>query len=131
MDAVEYIKEAKRICKSRSVCKSVSSKCPLLDENGHCTATADICDADIIEKTEKAVRIVEQWAKDNPLKTRQREFLKLFPNADIQRIYTLFPCVMDQTIRPTRCVKYESFSSPKKCVECRNDYWTDEVTDND
>ena len=60
MDAVEYIKEAKRICKSRSVCKSVSSKCPLLDENGHCTATADICDADIIEKTEKAVRIVEQ-----------------------------------------------------------------------
>lgn len=53
MDAVEYIKEAKRICKSRSVCKSVSSKCPLLDENGHCTATADICDADIIEKQKK------------------------------------------------------------------------------
>lgn len=71
MDAVEYIKEAKRICKSRSVCKSVSGKCPLLDENGHCTATADICAADIIEKTEKAVQIVEQWAKDHPIKTRQ------------------------------------------------------------
>lgn len=53
MDAVEYIKEAKRICKSRSVCKSVSGKCPLLDENGHCTATADICAADIIEKEMK------------------------------------------------------------------------------
>lgn len=131
MDAVEYIKEAKRICKSRSVCKSVSGKCPLLDENGHCTATADICAADIIEKTEKAVRIVEQWAKDNPIKTRQSEFLKKFPNADMQKISVLFPCAMDQTIRPTRCVKYESFSSPKKCVECRKDYWLTEVTNND
>ena len=101
MDAVEYIKEAKRICKSRSVCKSVSGKCPLLDENGHCTATADICAADIIEKTEKAVQIVEQCAKEHPVKTRQSEFLKIFPNADMQRIHTLFPCVMDQTIRQT------------------------------
>ena len=54
MDAVEYIKEAKRICKSRSLCNSVSGKCPLLDENGHRIATVDICAADIIEKTEKA-----------------------------------------------------------------------------
>ena len=66
MDAVKYIKEAKRICKSRSLCNSVSGKCPLLDENGRCTATADICAEDIIEKTEKAVQIVEQWAKANP-----------------------------------------------------------------
>ncbi len=131
MDAVEYIKEAKRICKSRGVCKSVSSKCPLLDENGHCIATAGICAADIIEKTEKAVQIVEQWVKCNPIKTRQSEFLKKFPNADMQEISVLFPCAMDQTIRPTRCVKYESFSSPQKCVECRKDYWHEEVTDND
>lgn len=54
MDAVKYIKEAKRICKSRSLCNSVFGKCPLLDENGHCTATVDIRAADIIEKTEKA-----------------------------------------------------------------------------
>lgn len=90
MDAVEYIKEAKHICKSRCVCKSIFGKCPLLDENGHCTATADICAADIIEKTEKAVRIVEQWAKEHPIKTRQSktrqsEFLKKFPNAEFCR----------------------------------------------
>lgn len=53
MDAVEYIKEAKRLCKSRSLCNSVSGKCPLLDENGRCTATADICTEDIIEKNRK------------------------------------------------------------------------------
>ena len=54
IDSVKYITEANRICKSRSLCNSVSGKCPLLDENGHCTATVDIRAADIIEKTEKA-----------------------------------------------------------------------------
>lgn len=121
MDAVEYIKEAKRICKSRSVCKSVSSKCPLLDENGHCTATADICDADIIEKTEKAVRIVEQWAKDNPLKTRQREFLKMFPNAAVDvddGILCIRPCLVEKIVNGC---------SEKSCQYCRREYWLEEV----
>lgn len=125
MDAVEYIKEAKRICKSRSVCKSVSSKCPLLDENGHCTATADICDADIIEKTEKAVRIVEQWAKEHSVKTRQSEFLKMFPNAVIDEddgILGIRPCDIDESIGCT---------DGKGCDGCRRRYWLTEATDND
>lgn len=124
MDAVEYIKEAKRICKSRSVCKSVSGKCPLLDENGHCTATADICAEDIIEKTEKAVQIVEQWAKDNPLKTRQREFLKRFPNADLTRLQ---PCMIEKDKRPMWCGKYADFGANGCCDECRYAYWNEEV----
>ena len=121
MDAVEYLKTLRIMCKSQANC----SECPLHEnckEDGY-----DYCIADISEYAEKTVQIVEKWAKDNPVKTRQSEFLKKFPNADMQRISTLFPCVMDQTIRPTRCVKYESFSSPKKCVECRNDYWHEEV----
>lgn len=126
MDAVEYIKEAKRICKSRSVCKSVSSKCPLLDENGHCTATADICAADIIEKTENAVHIVEQWAKDNPIKTRQSEFLRMFPKAEIKDDYLWM------------CPKYINYDyNPEEncheisCSDCKRKFWLTEVTDND
>lgn len=126
MDAVEYIKEAKRICKSRGVCKSVSNKCPLLDENGHCTATADICAADVIEKTEKAVQIVEQWAKDNPIKTRQSEFLRMFPNTKIDSGAIIF-CprnFLPEVERNAYCEKHES------CKECRKDYWLTEVTNN-
>ena len=124
MDAVEFCKTVNRLCKNRDC-----NVCPAQEkEKGRCMVGFD----DIsIRNIEETISKVEQWAKDNPVKTRQSEFLKMFPNADMQRIYTLFPCVMDQTIKPTRCVKYESFSSPKKCVECRNDYWTDEVTDND
>ena len=121
MDAVKYVKTQFRLCRSKDSC----SECPLQDKENCC------CITDTIEYVEKAVQIVEEWAKDNPEKTRKSEFLKMFPNADMQKIYTLFPCVMDQTIRPTRCVKYESFSSSKKCVECRKDYWNEEVTDND
>ena len=126
MDAVEYIKEAKRICKSRSVCRNVSGKCPLLDENGHCTATADICAADVIEKTEKAVQIVEQWAKEHPVKTRQSEFLKIFPNAKlgINGVPAIRPCYIDSKY----CVDYDYL---RKCGTCTRDYWLTEVSDND
>lgn len=125
MDAVEYIKEAKRICKSRSVCKSVSDKCPLLDENGHCTATADICAADIIEKAEKAVQIVEQWAKDHPVKTRQSEFLKMFPHAQKRDgIINICPLSVDKDH------KTNSECLITACDGCRQRFWNEEVTDN-
>lgn len=78
-----------------------------------------------------AVEFYRRFAKNRTIKTRQSEFLKMFPNADMQRINTLFPCVMDQTVRTARCIKYEGLGSPRKCVECRNDYWNEEVTNND
>ena len=111
MDAVEYIKEAKRICKSRGVCKSVSS----------------ICAADIIEKTENAVQIVEQWAKEHPAKTRQSEFLKMFPNAETDKSGILIFCPRKfdpENINSVHCHRHG-------CLECRKDYWLSEVTDND
>ena len=123
MDAFEYIKEAKRICKSRGVCKSAFGKCPLLDENGHCTATADIRAADIIEKTERAVQIVEQWAKEHPAKTRQSEFLKMFPNANLCRdVIDISPCSIEKEMR--KCC------GDRNCGECKRTYWLAEVTDN-
>lgn len=118
MDAVEFFQTVNRICKNRHC-----NECPVAKE-GRCMAGFDDKSVKNIEET---ISKVEQWAKDNHIKTRQSEFLKKFPNADMQKISVLFPCAMDQTIRPTRCVKYESFSSPKKCVECRKDYWDEEV----
>ena len=119
MDAKQYIDTLRRICSTDCFCDNCDFK-----KNGTCPLDKTFL---LSTPSEDIVSSVEQWAKDHPVKTRQSEFLKRFPNADMQRISTLFPCVMDQTIRPTRCVKYESFSSPKKCVECRNDYWHEEV----
>lgn len=128
MDVLEYEKARIRMCRTMILKEGGCEACPLFNglkrRCGFAASIAENMDENAIRKN---IDIVIKWAKDHPVKTRQSEFLKMFPNADMQRISTLFPCVMDQTIRPTRCVKYESFSSPKKCVECRNDYWHEEV----
>lgn len=71
MDAVEYLKTLRRMCNCE--CR----KCEFgkrLSEFVTCT---------VWRKThpEEAVAIVEQWAREHPVKTRQSEFLKLFPGA--------------------------------------------------
>lgn len=74
------------------------------------------------------MQIVEQWAKDHPVKTRQSEFLKLFPNAAIDEddgILCVDPCIIEKSIRCT---------NGKTCDDCRREYWLTlitEVTDND
>ncbi len=122
MDAVEYTKTLRRLCKSQADCP----ECPLHEnckEDGYV-----YCIADVSEYVEKAVQIVEQWAKDNPTKTRQSEFLKQFPNADLSRLQ---PCMIEKDKRPTRCTKYIDKVGLSFCDDCRNDYWNEEVTDND
>lgn len=81
MDAVKFIKEINRLCEAQEDCED----CPLI---GHAcdVNTATIMSCYNIESVQKMVQIVEQWAKDHPVKTRQSEFLKLFPDADILTI---------------------------------------------
>lgn len=115
MDAVEYVKELRRICKSHPAC----NVCPL---NSKFCYIANMC-----EDAEKAVKIVEQWAKDHPVNTRQSEFLKKFPNADLKIITRLLPCSLDRTLKPLRCAKYGYLSITCRCDRCRDDYWNEEV----
>lgn len=134
MDAVEFEKGRFSMCRANLLKHGYCETCDAYDfERRRCgfvppSLGSRVDDEDVIQKN---IAIVENWTKNNPVKTRQSEMLKIFPNADMQRINTLFPCVMDQTARQARCVKYERLGSPKKCVECRNDYWNEEVPDND
>ena len=70
-----------------------------------------------------AVKFVEQWDAEHPVKTRQSEFLKLFPNAPI---YTnthnvaLDPCLVDTTLRG-HC------PTGRGCDICRREFWLAEV----
>nr|DAO90876.1 MAG TPA: hypothetical protein [Caudoviricetes sp.] len=115
MDAVEYVKTLRRLCKSKERCPG----CKLYNkEDGYCIV-------DTNEYAEEAVQIVEQWAKDHPVKTRQSEFLKMFPDAVIDEddgILCIDPCTIDGSIGCT---------NGKGCDGCRRKYWLAEVTDND
>ena len=125
MDAIKFIKEINRLCEAQEDCKD----CPLI---GHvCDVnTATIMSCYNIESVQKMVQIVEQWAKDHPIKTRKSEFLKMFPNADLKIITRLLPCSLDETLKPLRCAKYGYLSITCRCDRCRFDYWNEEVTDN-
>ena len=111
MDAVEFIKARERMCKSLPACNS----CPLND-NGCPRLEAVIAD--------KIVDIVEQWAKEHPIKTRQSVFLEQWPNVelDYKGIVTIYPCEIDKTMYK----KYKGcFKSD--CSDCRREFWMQEV----
>lgn len=116
MDVVEFFKTVNRLCKNQSGCE----KCPIR-KNGMCMAG---CGVVSVENIEEAVSKVEQWEKDNPVKTRQSEFLKMFPNADFCRdVINILPCSVEKGM--SECCY------GKRCEECRKDYWLAEVTNND
>ncbi len=114
MDAMEFCKQLDRICKSHVSCES----CPL--EDGTCSIRH------IGRNGESVVKIVEQWAKDHPVKTRQSEFLKMFPDAGTgEGILIVCPSQIDpKNVNSVYCNR-------NACFECRNNYWLTEVTDND
>ena len=73
---------------------------------------------------EGMVEAAEQWAAEHPAKTRQIEFLKLFPGADVCKTdgcLTLCPCNIYEKMR-------KECGGPK-CSECRRKFWLAEVED--
>ena len=117
MDAVEFFKTVNRLCKKG--CK----KCPIYKERMCMSGFDDDSVKNIVEK----VLIVEKWAKDHPVKTRQSEMLKIFPDTRIYSgvIYLCPQYFLPEEARKAYCEKRNT------CQECRKEYWLTEVTDND
>ena len=84
-------------------------------------------DDDLIKSIDETVSKVEQWAKEHPIKTRQSELLKMFPNVKIDDgVIAFCPSnFLPAVERSEYCKKHD------KCRECRKDYWLTEVTDDD
>ena len=124
MDTVEFVKTANRLCKNQSGCE----KCPIYKE-GICMVMNMIrLDDDSVKSIEETISKVEQWAKDHPVKTRQIELLKMFPNAKIDDNGVVAFCpsnFLPEVEGNAYCKKHD------KCIECRKDYWLAEVTDDD
>lgn len=120
MDAVMFVKEWKRMCRSSKTCLSCSI--------GKSAGVSTVCSNVVKKEPEKYVAIVEKWSAENPVKTRQSEFLKLFPNAEFNTdgILTIAPCLVDKTFNMSAgsteecCVKND-------CIKCRKEYWLAEV----
>ena len=113
MDAVEYVKQRERMCNYYGDC----DKCP---------AKEVIC-CSSIDEVPKMVPIVEQQAKEHPVKTRQSEFLKQWPDAEIgdDGLPSVAPCQLYKDIEE----KDENGVCCKNCGcgICRRDFWLKEV----
>lgn len=115
MDAVKFFKTVNMLCKNQSC-----EECPVYKNDMCCMVGFD---DDSIKSIEETVSKVEQWAKDNPIKTRQSEFLKMFPNADLlSDVIDISPCSIEKEMK--KCC------GDRECDECKRTYWLTEVTDN-
>lgn len=130
MDAVEYEKSRHRMCRTNILKKGGCEGCKAYSIlRRRCGFAVDVVkseaeDADVIQKN---IAIIEQWVKDNPVKTRKSEFKKMFPNANMYSITNTF-CTAHFDKKKACEV---SVASEKMCKKCRYKYWNEEVTDND
>jgi hypothetical protein len=124
MDAVEYFKAYARMCDSFDSKNNITGKpcvgCPLDDIGRGCHMN------DLTNNAEECVAAVEKWAKEHPAKTRQSEFLKQWPNAelDCEGVIVIDPCDIDKTMYR----KYKGCSKGD-CPDCRRDFWLAEIKD--
>ena len=128
MDAIKFLKAVDRMCEVSRTQKGGCEHCPFHDNK---KAPYDCqrsymwyYDTDEITYKEMVFK-VGKWDKEHPVKTRQSEFLKVFPRASLtgNGILTIKPCVIDTEIK----------RSDKQCVigcyGCRKAYWLAEVKD--
>ena len=72
----------------------------------------------IMDNPEETVRIVEKWSAEHPVKTRQNEFLKMFPNAEIKDGYLhICPGKIDKNFKCNNRI----------CSSCLQKFWLAEV----
>ena len=127
MDAIEFLKENNRMCKTFDSCsgRDGGAICELYAKsNEKGLSCADYAN----DYPEEAVEIVERWTKNHPKKTRQSEFLKLFPEAPIfEGVLEIKPCkLVGSKLNTEECHSYDEFGL-SGCYECRKKYWNEEV----
>ena len=113
MDAVEYVKQRESMCEHYVNC----GDCPAGNYEG-CSSLNEI---------PRMVPIVEKWAKEYPVKTRQSEFLKQWPNAEIgdDGLPTVAPCQLNVLFIHSKAQK--DCEKREVCNKCRRDFWLKEI----
>ena len=115
MDAVEYVKQRKRMCDYYT--HNNCSKCPAF--------SCEECGG--LNGISTMVPIVEKWVKEHVAKTRQSEFLKKWPDAEIgdDGLPSVAPCQLD--VRFIHGKSQDDCEKRGVCNKCRCDFWLREV----
>lgn len=112
-----YFAEKQRMTKraANGLCKLGCSNCPLCSENNNKGLS---CTGFEMLYPEKAIEIVQKWSAEHPRKTYLSEFLKNYPNAELDEDGTpnaLCPCQLGLKCDEDRCLDAKPY-----CVKCWN-----------
>ena len=121
MDAVKFIKERDRMCKSFD---AGCTGCPASNacKNELCCAFDQGSTLDATDQ----VAIVEKWSAAHPIKTRQSVFIEQYPDAVLDGVGVLriCPIYLSAEYRDD-CNGGKNIG--KKCSDCRREFWMQEV----
>lgn len=122
MDAVKFIEERNRMCKSFG---DRCTGCPASDACGCCAVDQAVDQASTLDATAQ-VAIVEKWVKEHPRKTRQDVFLEQYPEAVIDEHGVLQVC--PRYISVAYRGSDGGCKNPEKmCIDCCLEFWMQEV----
>ena len=111
MDAVEFLDKVDRLSKRGSTEEKMRY-------NDYSTAGDNTW----------AVKFVERWAVAHPIKTRQSEFLKQWPDASIDDLGVLKVCPSPISTSHRNAHGGCTYSGGN-CSDCRRKFWLAEVED--
>lgn len=129
MNAKATIYDYARMCKAYY--KRGCEGCLLCFETN---AENEWCDDFVKKFPDKANEIILNWCKEHPIKTRQSEFLKMFPNAEKlpNNVVNVSPCHVDKKLfvglTTVDCITSKGYSC---CAQCKKEYWLAEVDENE
>ena len=110
MDALEFIKAIKQMLSAEANDSTVQKYISAYKKND----------------CEGMVKAAEQWAAEHPAKTRQSEFLKQWPEADVDEngVLQTCPALISASHRDQTggCATLSN-----KCENCRKAFWLAEV----
>ena len=122
MDALKFIEERQRMCKSYYDAEKghCSDECPAHDVQ--CTDLDDLS-----TDGEELVTRVEAWSAAHPRKTRQSVFLEQWPQAELIKDGVISICPM--SVSAAYRNKTGGCASPTRprCADCIRDFWMQEV----
>ena len=110
MDAIEFVKQLRRMDK----------------QGGPKNRFIYPCAGQEPDSPEEVVAEVEEWAKDHPIKTRQSEFLKLFPGAAPTKdgVLAICPNAFSPVYKDERGLCKWHYA---ECDNCCRKFWSAEV----
>ena len=119
-----FFKELTRMC-NKYRCTKYNASCSGCEIYQHCYDSS--CYGFIKNDTQEAIEIVQKWSDEHPIKTRQSEFLKMFPNAEIadDGMPYIYPCKLDANYEFSEDCK--EFLGGFRCGMCKKEYWLAEV----